>query len=92
MTTPQRPKLLRLATPPQNFISSARRSGARAAQPAVRFRGHEGTRNEISRPYSFQVETPELRDYVLRTTPASVAARLLRQFPAPTPDPAQWRP
>lgn len=49
------------------------------------FGAYEGTRNEIERPYSYQVETPELRAYVERTAPGSVAARLFRQFAAPTP-------
>ncbi|WP_291988460.1 TonB-dependent receptor [Luteitalea sp.] len=49
------------------------------------FAAYEGTRNDVERPYSYQVETPELRAYVERTAPTSVAARLLRQFPAPTP-------
>lgn len=49
------------------------------------FVNYEGTRDAVSRPYTFQVETPEYRDYVLATAPNSVAARLLRQFPAPTP-------
>jgi Carboxypeptidase regulatory-like domain len=49
------------------------------------FGSYEGTRNEVGRPYAFQVETPEFRDYVFSTAPDSVAARLLREFPAPTP-------
>ncbi|BCS31289.1 hypothetical protein TBR22_A04890 [Luteitalea sp. TBR-22] len=49
------------------------------------FGAYEGTRNDIERPYSYQVETPELRDYVQRVSPGSVAARLFREFPAPTP-------
>ncbi|MEJ7709876.1 MAG: carboxypeptidase regulatory-like domain-containing protein [Pyrinomonadaceae bacterium] len=49
------------------------------------FGSYEGTRNALGRAYEFQVETPEFRDYVLRTAPNGVAARLLNQFPAPTP-------
>jgi hypothetical protein len=51
------------------------------------FGSYEGTRNEIGRSYAFQVETQELRDYVERTSPSSVAAELLREFPAPVPLP-----
>jgi hypothetical protein len=51
------------------------------------FGSYEGTRNALARAYSFQVETPELRDYVFRNMPNSVAAQLLHQFPAPTPLP-----
>lgn len=49
------------------------------------FFSYEGTRNALARAYSFQVETPELRDYVLRNNPASVAAQLLSKFPASPP-------
>ncbi|MEJ7615393.1 MAG: TonB-dependent receptor [Pyrinomonadaceae bacterium] len=49
------------------------------------FGSYEGTRNALGRAYAFQVETPEFRDYVFRTAPASVAARLLEQYPAPAP-------
>lgn len=49
------------------------------------FSSYEGTRNAVGRAYTFQVETPELRDYIFRTAPNGVAARLLKQFPAPAP-------
>src|SRR3712207_3582681 len=49
------------------------------------FGSYEGTRNALARALSFQVETPELREHVIRTRPNSVAARLFRDFPAPTP-------
>ncbi len=49
------------------------------------FGSYEGTRNALGRAYAFQVETPEFRDYVFRTAPTSVAARLLQRFPAPAP-------
>jgi hypothetical protein len=49
------------------------------------FGSYEGTRNAIGQALTFQVETPEFRDYVFRTAPSGVAARLLRDFPAPTP-------
>jgi hypothetical protein len=75
-------------TPPQRF----NQFGGNVGGPIRRnktffFASYEGTRNDISRPYSFQVETPEFREYVARTAPNSVAARLLRQFPAPAPQP-----
>jgi hypothetical protein len=64
--------------------------GANAGGPLRRnqtffFGSYEGTRNDVGRSYAFQVETPELRDYVRRTSPQSVAARLLRDFAAPAP-------
>jgi len=49
------------------------------------FVNYEGSRESVARPNSFLVETPEFRNYVTATAPNSVAARLLRQFPAPTP-------
>jgi hypothetical protein len=49
------------------------------------FGSYEGTRNARAVPYSAQVETPEFRDYVYRTAPSSIAASLLKKFPAPTP-------
>jgi hypothetical protein len=74
-------------TPPQTF----NQFGSTVGGPILRnqtffFGSYEGTRNQVERPFAFQVETPELRDYVLRTAPNSVAARLLRDFPAPSPD------
>ena len=51
------------------------------------FGSYEGTREEVSRPYAFQVETPEFRAYANRVAPNGVTARLLTQFPAPTPLP-----
>jgi Carboxypeptidase regulatory-like domain/TonB dependent receptor-like, beta-barrel len=50
------------------------------------FGSYEATRNAVGRPFAFQVETPEFRDYVFQTNPNSVAARLLNEFPAPTPN------
>jgi hypothetical protein len=49
------------------------------------FVAYEATRNVVGQAYTFQVETPEFRDYVARTAPSSVANRLFKQFPAPTP-------
>ena len=74
-------------TPPQTFNQFGTTLGGPILRNQTFFFGsYEGTRNEVERPYAFQVETPELRDYVLRTSPNSVAAELLRDFPAPSPD------
>jgi hypothetical protein len=51
------------------------------------FGSYEGTRNAVGQALTFQVETPEFRDYVMRVSPSGVTARLLREFPAPTPLP-----
>jgi hypothetical protein len=73
-------------TPPQTFNQFGANMGGPIRRNETFFFGaYEGTRNDISRPYAFQVETPELREYVSRTAPTSVAARLLQQFPAPAP-------
>jgi carboxypeptidase family protein/TonB-dependent receptor-like protein len=74
-------------TPPQTFNQFGGTLGGPIYKNRTFFFGsYERTRNDIERPYSFQVETPELRDYVLRTSPNSVAAELLRDFAAPSPD------
>jgi hypothetical protein len=49
------------------------------------FGSYEGTRNALARAFSFQVETPELRNHVITNRPNSIAARLFREFPAQTP-------
>jgi hypothetical protein len=73
--------------PPQTFNQFGTTLGGPILRNQTFFFGsYEGTQNQVQRPYAFQVETPELRDYVLRTAPTSVAARLLRDYPAPTPD------
>ena len=82
----------------RNFFSSAslpqafNQFGGNIGGPILKnrtffFGSYEGTRNAIGRPLSFLVETPQLRNYVLTTSPNSVAAKLLKQFPAPTPAP-----
>ncbi len=73
-------------TPPQTFNQFGGTFGGPLAKNRTFFFGsYEATRNRVSRPLAFQVETPELRNYVLATAPNSVAARLLREFPAPAP-------
>jgi hypothetical protein len=47
------------------------------------FGSYEGARNAAGRVASFQVETPQLRDFVNRTAPNSIANQLLIQFGAP---------
>jgi hypothetical protein len=49
------------------------------------FSSYEGTRNALAQALSYQVETPEFRNYVTTTAPQSIAAGLLKGFPAPTP-------
>jgi hypothetical protein len=49
------------------------------------FGSYEGTRNAAGRAASFQVETPQLRDYVNRTRPNSIATQLLTKYGAPNP-------
>jgi hypothetical protein len=49
------------------------------------FASYEGTRNAAGRPASFQVATPQLRDYVNRTAPNSIANQLLTKYAAPAP-------
>jgi hypothetical protein len=80
----------------RNFFSTARapltfnQFGANIGGPLIKnktffFGSYEGTRNATGQALTFQVETPEFRDYVFRTAPNSIAARLLKDFPAPTP-------
>ncbi len=64
--------------------------GARFGGPIVRnktffFGSFEGTRNALAQALSYQVETPEFRNYVFATAPQSIAATLLKGFAAPTP-------
>jgi hypothetical protein len=49
------------------------------------FGSYEGTRNAVAKALSFQVETPELRNYIIQTRPNSIAAQLFKNFPAVTP-------
>lgn len=50
------------------------------------FGSYESTKNAVARAYSFQVETPELRQFVANTRPNSIANRLFQNYAAPTPD------
>lgn len=49
------------------------------------FASYEGTRNAAGQALNLQVETPEFREFVSSTNPSSIAARLMKQFPAPAP-------
>ncbi|MBI3652763.1 MAG: TonB-dependent receptor [Acidobacteria bacterium] len=82
----------------RNFFSTQRapltfnQFGANFGGPIIKnqtffFASYEGTRNVTGQALTFQVETPEFRDYVFRTAPNGIAAKLLKQFPAPTPIP-----
>ena len=64
--------------------------GGNAGGPILRdrtffFGSYEGTRNAAGRAASFQVETPQLRDHIVRTAPNSIARRLLTEYAAPAP-------
>lgn len=64
--------------------------GANMGGPILRdktffFGSYEGTRNAAGRAASFQVETPQLREYVARTAPNSIANQLLKTYAAPNP-------
>lgn len=50
------------------------------------FGSYEGTRNAVAKSLSFQVETPELRNFVAQTRPNSIANRLFQNYAAPTPN------
>lgn len=49
------------------------------------FGSYEGTRNIQGQALTFQVETPEYRNYVINANPNSVAAQVFKKYPAPTP-------
>ncbi|MEP7336975.1 MAG: TonB-dependent receptor, partial [Acidobacteriota bacterium] len=64
--------------------------GGNAGGPIIKdktfyFGSYESTRNAAGRAASFQVETPQLREYVSRTAPNSIANLLLTEFGAPAP-------
>ena len=80
-------------TPPQTFNQFGTTLGGPILRNQTFFFGsYEGTRNEVERPFAFQVETPELRDYVLRTSPDSVAARAAARLPGARARSRQRRP
>jgi hypothetical protein len=49
------------------------------------FVSYEGTQNAFAPIYTFQVETPEFRNYVFNYYPHNISASLLRKYPAPPP-------
>jgi len=64
--------------------------GGNAGGPIIKdktffFGSYESTRNAAGRAASFQVETPQLREYVNRTAPNSIANKLLTTFASPAP-------
>lgn len=80
----------------RNFFSATRppvifnQFGANVGGPIIKnktffFGSYEGTRSVLGQPLTFQVETPEFRDYVQRTAPNGVAAELMKRNPAPIP-------
>lgn len=72
--------------PPQTFNQFGGNFGGPLIKNRTFFFGsYESTRNALSQPLVFQVETPEYRNYVHTVNPTGVANQLLTQFPAPTP-------
>jgi hypothetical protein len=80
----------------RNFFATSRpplvfnQFGGNLGGPVVKdktffFGNYEGTRNAAGRAASFQVETPELRAYVNRTAPGSIANQLFTKYAAPAP-------
>lgn len=80
----------------RNFFATAvtpqiyNQFGANIGGPVIRnktffFGSYEGTRNVQGQALTFQVETPEYRNYVIASAPNSIAAGLFKKYPAPTP-------
>lgn len=65
----------------------ANAGGKIVANKTFFFGSYEGTRNIQGQALTFQVETPEYRNYVISTSPNSVAAQIFKKYPAPTPQP-----
>lgn len=84
------------ATNARNFFATSRpplvfnQFGGNLGGPILKdktffFGNYEGTRNAAGRASSFQVETPQLRAYVNRTAPNSIANQLFTKYAAPAP-------
>lgn len=80
----------------RNFFASQRapqvfnQYGGSFGGPIIRkktffFGSYESTKNAVAKALSFQVETPELRQFVANTRPNSIANQLFRSYAAPTP-------
>jgi hypothetical protein len=69
-----------------NEETNEKRIGATDSKDKTFFFGsYEGTRNAAGRVSGFQVETPQLRGYVARAAPNSIANQLLTKYAAPAP-------
>ncbi|HEV2380353.1 MAG TPA: TonB-dependent receptor [Terriglobia bacterium] len=76
------------STPPLVFNQFGANLGGPIRKNKTFFFGtYEGTRDALGQALAYQVETPEYRNYVFNTSPSSLAASLLKKFPAPTPSP-----
>jgi hypothetical protein len=81
----------------RNFFAAARApqvfnqfggsfGGAIIKRKTFFFGSYEGSRNAVARSFAFQVETPELRQFVAATRPNSIANRLFQNYAAPAPN------
>lgn len=82
----------------RNFFAASRppqvfnQFGGNAGGPIVKnrtffFASYEGTRGVAGQALTYQVETPEFRNYAITSNPRGVAAQLLQRYPAPPPQP-----